>query len=198
MRLLATKTNVNAPDSDYPFGRIRNNPGNGTGTPVNELLYGDMHQFFEKLMDAAGITANGLPDNDYSGFQLFEALDTYISEKITAALFAINPAGLKLNLVEIIDWDMDANDQKVVTHGVDPQKVVSISAVIKRDDNSDSIYVPGIRNSIADVDGSDLMIGQMASSDISLRRRDGSFFDSTSFNATGGYVRGYLLIFTKP
>lgn len=74
MRALANKTNVEAPDSDYPYGRIKDNPGNNTGTPINEQVYGDIHQFFEKLMDEAGITPNELPENDYSGFQLYEAL----------------------------------------------------------------------------------------------------------------------------
>ena len=37
-------------------------------------MYADIHQFFAKLMDYAGVTPNGLPDNDYSGFQLMEAL----------------------------------------------------------------------------------------------------------------------------
>lgn len=73
-RSLQNKTNVDAPDSDYPYGRIRNNPGDGSGTPVNEAVYGDFHQFFERLMAAAGVVHNELPDNDYSGFQYFEAL----------------------------------------------------------------------------------------------------------------------------
>lgn len=74
MRPLADKPNTDAPDSDYPFGKIRDNPGNNTGTPINEVVYGDIHQFFEKLMNAAAITPNGLPENQTNGFQLYEAL----------------------------------------------------------------------------------------------------------------------------
>jgi hypothetical protein len=73
-RSLASKPNVDAPDYDYPFGRIRDRAGSTPGTPVNEVVYGDFHQFFAKLMDEAGVTANGLPDNDDDGFQLYEAL----------------------------------------------------------------------------------------------------------------------------
>lgn len=66
-------TNVDPADSDYPSGRVRNNPGDNSGTPVNEALLGDMVQFFQKIMVEAGITPNQLPDNEYSGWQLYEA-----------------------------------------------------------------------------------------------------------------------------
>lgn len=72
-RELQNQTNVNPPDSDYPYGRIRNRNGATPGTPVSEELYGDMHQFFAKLMNEGGITPNDLPDNDYNGYQLWEA-----------------------------------------------------------------------------------------------------------------------------
>lgn len=99
-RSLENKTNVDAPDSDYPYGRIRNNNGTGNGTPVNEQVYGDFHQFFAKLLAEAGITPNELPDNAYSGFQYFEALielikdqDDWINLTLinSATNFGINP-----------------------------------------------------------------------------------------------------------
>lgn len=65
--------NIDAPDTDYPNGKIRDNPGDFTGTPFNTLVYGDTHQLHAKLLRQAGITANGLPDNEYSGNQYFEA-----------------------------------------------------------------------------------------------------------------------------
>lgn len=73
-RNLATKPNVEPADAEYPFGRIKDNPGNNTGTPVNEEVYGDIHQFFAKIMSDAGIAYNGLPDNAYDGFQYRNAL----------------------------------------------------------------------------------------------------------------------------
>jgi len=76
-RLIQHLQNTDAPSSDYPYGRVRDNTGSGNGTPANEKALGDIHQFFAKLMDEAGISANGLPDNDYSGFQLYEALDKF-------------------------------------------------------------------------------------------------------------------------
>lgn len=84
---LIDKPNVDAADSDYPYGNIRNNPGNRTGTPVNKLVYADMHQFFERMMAISGITPNGLPDNAYTGFQLFEALLKVLTDKASAGLY---------------------------------------------------------------------------------------------------------------
>lgn len=74
-RNLATKPNIDGPDSDYPYGRIRDRvPGSIAGTRVDEEAYGDMHQFFAKMFASSGLTYNDLPDNDYSGFQFYEAL----------------------------------------------------------------------------------------------------------------------------
>lgn len=87
MRLLATKPNVIAPNSDFPFGRLRDRAGAVHGTPVTEQVYGDIHQFFEKLMNIAAVIANGLPESAYSGFQLITALTTVITN-IASALVA--------------------------------------------------------------------------------------------------------------
>lgn len=78
-RPIRSLPNTNPPDSDYQFGRLRDNPGDGTGTKVNEAMLGDMKQFFEKLMFDAGIAFNGLPDNSYSGYQLNQALGLFIN-----------------------------------------------------------------------------------------------------------------------
>ena len=70
---LSTKTNVAVPDSDYPYGQIKDDTGAGDGTPVDVAVYGDFHQFFARMFALSGLTYNGLPDNDYSGFQYIEA-----------------------------------------------------------------------------------------------------------------------------
>lgn len=70
---LLNKPNVNGSSPTYPFGETRNNPGDNTGTPVNTILVGDVVQLMEKVMHESGITANGLPDNEANGWQLFEA-----------------------------------------------------------------------------------------------------------------------------
>lgn len=68
--------NVTAPDSDYPDGRTKDNTGLNDGTPVKLLTLGDYQQFFAKILREAGLVANGLPDNDYTGYQYFDALRT--------------------------------------------------------------------------------------------------------------------------
>lgn len=69
-RNITDLTNHDNPDSDYTWGRVRNNPGDNTGTPVNEAMVGDVLNFFMKLADDSGITLNGLPDNENNGWQL--------------------------------------------------------------------------------------------------------------------------------
>lgn len=59
--------------TNYPDGRIRDNSGAGDGTPVNRLIYSDLHEFFAKIMRLAGLVYNGLPDNESNGYQLVEA-----------------------------------------------------------------------------------------------------------------------------
>jgi hypothetical protein len=65
--------NITPPNTDYPNGRIKDDPGDGTGTPVGEREYGDIQQFFRRLMSLVGITPNDNPDNVTNGFQLVEA-----------------------------------------------------------------------------------------------------------------------------
>lgn len=76
MKRLQNKTNVTAPNAQFPYGAVKDNTGTNNGTPVNVDTYGDMHQFFEKLFAESGLTANGLPDDATNGFQLYQALIT--------------------------------------------------------------------------------------------------------------------------
>lgn len=80
---LVDKPGVQAPNAAYPFGRPKDNSGSNDGMPVNVLTHGDFHQFFAKMMDAAAITYNGLPDNATDGFQYFIALVKVIRTSIT-------------------------------------------------------------------------------------------------------------------
>lgn len=75
---LINKPNITASDSEYPYGNIRDRNGAIAGTPGNVEVYADMHQFFEKLVDESSVTANNLPDNEYNGWQLWEALQDRI------------------------------------------------------------------------------------------------------------------------
>lgn len=65
---------VTAPNSDYPDGRIKDSTGLNDGTVYDEKAYGDIQQFFMKLLRQAEITANGNPENETNGFQFMAAL----------------------------------------------------------------------------------------------------------------------------
>lgn len=69
------QSNIDKSDlSNYPNARIKDNTGAGNGTPVNEIVYGDLHEAFAKMMRLYGIAYNGLPDNESNGYQLVEAI----------------------------------------------------------------------------------------------------------------------------
>jgi hypothetical protein len=86
MRPITSLPNTEAPDADFPGGRLKNTVGANAGTRVNESMVGDWSQFFYKLMNEAGITPNGLPDSEYSGFQLFKALQSSVPKKYVKEL----------------------------------------------------------------------------------------------------------------
>ena len=73
MRILANQTGVQAPDADYPKGRIVNNQ-----TIINEEINGDIVNLFQKLVSLASISENGNPDNETNGYQLLQAFAAYV------------------------------------------------------------------------------------------------------------------------
>lgn len=78
-RNLLLKQNVNPQNSEYPYGQVRDNDGSNNGTPVNEEVYGDFHQFFAKMFAESGLTYNNVPDNAYDGFQYYDAMVAIIT-----------------------------------------------------------------------------------------------------------------------
>lgn len=76
---LKNKPNVESPSTEYPFGSIQDKIAMvQSGTPVNRLVYNDIHQFFEKMFDYMKKTGNGVVDNAANGFELFDALLEFI------------------------------------------------------------------------------------------------------------------------
>lgn len=74
MKALKDKVNVVPPGGDYPYGDVKDNPGNNTGTPVNRDLLGDLLRNIEKIVAESGIIPNGLDDNEANGYQVYEAM----------------------------------------------------------------------------------------------------------------------------
>jgi hypothetical protein len=83
----------NSDPTNFPYGRIRDNSGSGDGTPVNRLLYGDLHEFFGRIMGLADINYNELPDCVDNGYQLVDA---------AAALAGKNDLVFALNTVNMV------------------------------------------------------------------------------------------------
>lgn len=65
---------------NYPDKRIRDNDGSGNGTPINEVVYGDIHEFFAKAMRLYAISFSGLPDNTANGYQFIQAIKSLASK----------------------------------------------------------------------------------------------------------------------
>jgi len=172
---ITDKPNTEAPSGDYPFGNIKDKQTGIPGTPVNTVVYADFHQFFAKLMDYAGVTPNGLPDNDYSGWQLMEALTSLMG-------------GMKTKVLEIGAWNMDSDVQKLVAHGLSgSSQIREISAIIIDDTGA-------LRSSLVSADFTGALGGGTGATatDIALTRVTGGLFDSTDYN-DGSLNRGYVV-----
>lgn len=107
---LSAKQNVTAPGGDYPYGDIKDNDGTNNGTPVNRAVYADFHQFFARLLDQGGVTANGLPDNSTNTFQYFLALIANIR-----ATFATESARGTAEIATTAETNTGTDDARIVT-----------------------------------------------------------------------------------
>lgn len=161
---VANLVNTETPDADFPFGDLRDNPGDGSGTPVNRLMLSDPLQFFEKLMSEAGATPNGIPDSEYNGWQLYDALRAVfpLREKIITTT-----------------WNMDTTAGISVAHGVaDFLKIRKVEAIVL---NNTSIALALLR-------GTEGSVGFIDATDISLSRVGAGVFDSASYNAATVHI----------
>jgi len=131
---LLQKTNVDGPDSEWPYGTIRDKTMSQSGTPVNHEVYSDIHQFFMKMMDEAVITPNNQFDNEYNGWQLYEALielitrynnrynrytddAVFISEKITTISGFYKSWNITSGGMTELDFQNDTQTLNIVSFG---------------------------------------------------------------------------------
>lgn len=126
MRWIGTQQNVDSPDGEYIYGKIRDWSGTTEGTPVDEALYGDIHQLIARMVQESGITPNGLPDNEYNGWQIYDAFIASSYKKVT---------------IEIGNWDMQGTSSVSPAHGLDDNlQVRCVSIIIFNDSFSGSVY----------------------------------------------------------
>ncbi len=107
---LSAKQNVSAPDATYPYGNIKDNSGLNDGTPVNKAVYADFHQFFARMLNQAGITANGLPENTPNTYQYFLALIANIR-----ATLATETAAGTAEIATTAETNTGTDDARMVT-----------------------------------------------------------------------------------
>lgn len=78
---LTDKQNVNPSDADFPFGDVRDKTPLVPGTKWDRSTMSDYIQFFHKMMSVAGLSYNGLLDNETNDWQFFEALQSVLPKK---------------------------------------------------------------------------------------------------------------------
>lgn len=85
---------IDAASAPYPFGKARNDtvPDDGLGTPLEAKWMNDVFGFQAALMDAAGDTPNGTPEQ-VGASQLLTALNSVVSAAILAERQARYPVG---------------------------------------------------------------------------------------------------------
>jgi hypothetical protein len=193
-RPLSGKANIVAPGGSYPYGRVKDK-GMTAGTPVDEVLLGDMIQFFEKLMNASGIAFNNLPENSADGFQFFLAMQK---------LFVNAPAGgpqLLTKVIQIGDWNMDrsgsGSGSKVVLHGLGANyvKIRMVQAMIIDDASSFPLPLDSPSNAI-NVNAGISSIGPDPGFGITLGHGlngASSKFDNNNYDAVG-FNRGWVTV----
>jgi hypothetical protein len=183
MRKLIDGTNVNAGDADYPKGRPRDKVGGTPGTIYNEVLHGDIIQFFQKLVIDGPIVENDTPDNVTNGYQLIDAL--------VAKIDALN-GGLRKVVVPLPAWDMDLDSLLTVgtVSGVTAAQVKSVKAGIYANGSGTLISLgsPDVNGAA----GGDAYIDDV-DDQLKLLRATGGRYDNTNFNGTAS-SRGLVVI----
>ena len=97
--------------------------------------------------------------------------------------------GTRTKVVDIGDWNMDANNAVSVLHGLGADNIRSVTGFV-RDDSSFLRYpIPHVLTTGTN----DLVIDSISATAVGLFRRTNGVFDSTNFNATS-FNRGWLVI----
>lgn len=94
MKSILQKPDTESASTSYPYGSIQDQGVSITGTPVSREVYGDFHQFFERIVAKVGVTPNDSPDNASNGFQLVQALAKYIGSNRKSITVNVSQSGL--------------------------------------------------------------------------------------------------------
>ncbi len=101
---LIDKTNAIAATAEYPYGQFKDNTGSNNGVPLNKAVLEDYLQFFHKMMAESGVVYNDVPDNEYDGWQFFEAFEKLVGRGVWTS-------------VNLVSGDFGGNGSPTFTSG---------------------------------------------------------------------------------
>ena len=114
-----------------------------------------------------------------------------ISLSAPNAIQVDNSIQLRTLVLEIGDWDMDANISTAVAHGLpDFTKIREVTAIIRDDADASRSPLNNFNGTTGQVGGGVLSVGSTL---VTLDRLTGGGYDSTTYNSTG-FNRGWITI----
>ena len=141
-------------------------------------------------LSTAGMTASTVTLAGTDGVVIDDG-GSLIRECLVSDFKTYLSAGLNTKVLEIVSWNMDTAPTFNVAHGITQSKIRTVSAIIR--DDSDTFYwplTPG-DNLTTEADGT---IQTITATNITLKRKTSGAYDSTNYDTTGGYVRGWITI----
>jgi len=174
MKDLSSAPGIDNVTSGYLNGKLKDGE-----TLVGEFINNDIAQFFQKLMNLASLSPNENYDNETNGYQLIDALQDFVKTK-----------GVFLQkIIEIGDWNMDATITLNKAHGLDFDKILEVSVLIRNDANT--LKVPLNKNS--PTTGPSTGEFTTTSTNIEMIAYTSGYFDSVDYDSTS-YNRGWIII----
>jgi len=106
-------------------------------------------------------------------------------------------ATLLKKVVNIGDWDMDANPEVNIAHGLTFSKIRSVSGLIRNDADNKYYQIPSPKYTDGTGDEMGVWVASVDATNVILHREGTSQWDDTNFNATS-FNRGWVIIEYTP
>ena len=135
----------------------------------------------------SGVSHLTLPNTDLTGHTPGEVGQVFMSRGSGLAPIWGDVGLLKRKLIDIGDWNMDADASKLVAHGELFTDIRAIHATIRNDDSTLYHTLPGNLTDNVDVNLT------WDSTNIIMARRPSVAFDSVDYDSTS-YNRGFIII----
>lgn len=100
-------------------------------------------------------------------------------------------SNLEIKIIEIGDWNMDVDQNRLITHGLTGANIISVTGHIRDDSNVNRYAITQGRP--AGPVSPDVAIYKWDAGNIEAVRLTGGSFDNVNFDATG-YSRGKLFV----